>query len=56
MCVLSIIRKKSGNLSYAPRINIYIYIYIYNFKVVFLRMLHINIKLIFMKKRGNLNF
>ena len=30
MCVLSIkvlIRKKSGNLSYAPRIYIYIYIY-----------------------------
>ena len=30
MCVLSIkvpIRKKSGNLSYAPRMNIYIYIY-----------------------------
>ena len=32
MCVLSIkvpLRKKSGNLSYAPRIYIYIYIYIY---------------------------
>ena len=32
MCVLSIkvpIRKKSGNLSYAPRIYIYIYIYVY---------------------------
>ena len=32
MCVLSIkvpIRKKSGNLSYTPRIYIYIYIYIY---------------------------
>ena len=31
MCVLSIkvpIRKKSGNLSYAPRTSIYIYIYI----------------------------
>ena len=34
MCVLSIkvpIRKKSGNLSYAPRIYIYIYIYIYSY-------------------------
>ena len=32
MCLLSIkvpIRKKSGNLSYAPRIYIYIYIYIW---------------------------
>ena len=34
MCVLSVkvpIGKKSGNLSYAPRVYIYIYIYIYIF-------------------------
>ena len=45
MCVLSIkvpIRKKSGNLSYAPHIYIYIYIYIHIYIYIYIYISTIN--------------